>query len=299
VLHVISQPDRPAGRGKHVAPTPVSEWAMGAGLPLARTENVNAPEMLELLRAIKPECLVAIAFGQKLSEELLAITPHRGINLHASLLPRYRGAAPINWAIIDGNAQAGVCVIELVNRMDAGDIFASAATPIGQEETAGELHDRLARLGAPLVPGVLDEMEAATVRREAQDEAAASKARKLSRELAWVDFTQPAALVSARMRGLSPWPGVQLELVDAAGKSRGMATVLKCIAVGEAVHAPDTCGGVLADRTVACGSGSLQIITVQPAGKKAMDLQAFANGYGFTPGARVKSIVLPPASAQC
>ena len=151
ILHVFSQPDRPAGRGKHMTPTPVAQWALARGVALTRTENANAAENLQLLRDLKPDCLVVIAFGQKLSDELLAIAPHGGINLHSSLLPKYRGAAPINWAVINNDPLAGVSVIAITSVMDAGDILAAKSTPIGPSETAGELHDRLALLGAPLL----------------------------------------------------------------------------------------------------------------------------------------------------
>jgi methionyl-tRNA formyltransferase len=297
IIHVISQPDRPAGRGKQLTPTPVAQWALARGLPMTRTGNANAPENLQLLRDLKPDCLVVIAFGQKLSDELLAIAPHGGINLHSSLLPKYRGAAPINWAVINNDAATGVSVITITSVLDAGDILATASTPIGASETAGELHDRLALLGAPLLPAVLDQLAGKTVRRVPQDHALATRARKLSREQAWVDFTQPAAVVSARIRGMSPWPGVQVELVDAAGKSRAQATILKCVATASAAsHLPDQVGKVLPDRSVACGTGTLQILAIQPAGKRPMDLQAFANGYGFGPGARLRSVVpAPPA----
>jgi methionyl-tRNA formyltransferase len=294
LLHVFSQPDRPAGRGNKLTPTPVSQWALARaaeGVQLTRVEDANQPETLEQLRRLAPGCLVVIAFGQKLSDELLGIAPHGGINLHSSLLPKYRGAAPINWAVINDDAEAGVSVIEVTRVMDAGAILAKASTPIGAAETAGELHDRLALLGAPLLPAVLEGLERGVVERIAQDASKATRAPKLSREMAWVDFTRPAAEVSARIRGLSPWPGVQVELIDAGGKPRVRATVVKCQAsVSTAEHPAERCGMVLADRTVACGKGSLVLLMVQPAGKKGMDLQALANGYRYGPGARVASV---------
>ena len=303
VLHVITQPDRPAGRGRQEMATPVGQWVLarkgdpgsGGAIGLTRTANVNGTEVMELLRHLKPECLVVIAFGQKMSDELLATAPRAGINLHSSLLPKYRGAAPINWALINNDAVAGVSVIEVTRVMDAGDILALAETPIGPSETAGELHDRLALLGAPLLLDVLDRMATGTVTRSAQDHTKTTRAPKLSRELAWVDFAQPAPAVSARIRGLSPWPGVQVELTDPAGKPRVQAAILKCRATeSRQSHGPDDCGKVLEDRSVACRTGSLEILLVQPAGKKTMELQAFANGYGFGPAARLRSVVRPP-----
>ena len=293
VVGVISQPDRPAGRGGKMTATPVAAWAEGRGMKVLKTEDVNAAEALTAVRGMGAECLVVIAFGQKLSDEFLRVAKFGGINLHSSLLPKYRGAAPINWAVINGDAEAGVSVIEVTNVMDGGDILAEARTAVGEAETAGELHDRLAALGAPLLPRVLDELAAGTVRRVKQDVTLKSKAPKLSREIAWVDFSRPAAEVSARIRGLSPWPGVQVELTDAAGKVRGAVTLLKCRAVGSTPHGAEQCGVVAKDRTVTCGAGAIEVITVLPAGKKAMGLAAFANGYGFGEGARVRSVVAP------
>ena len=295
IVHVISQPDRPAGRGGRLTPTPVTQWALDHAVPVTRTGNVNAPEMLGLIRAAGAACLVVIAFGQKLSDEVLAAAKFGGINLHSSLLPKYRGAAPINWAVINDDTEAGVCVIEVTNVMDGGDILAEARTPIGETETAGELHDRLAALGAPLLPRVLDELSAGTVARQKQDPALRTKAPKLSREIAWVDFSRPAREVSARIRGLAPWPGVQVELIDAGGKARVMATIAKCrAAANTATHPAERCGMVLPDRTIACGVGAIELLTVQPAGKKAMELLPFANGYGLGAGARLRSVVPAP-----
>jgi methionyl-tRNA formyltransferase len=292
ILHIISQPDRPAGRGKVMTPTPVSQFAIENNIPLTRTENANAPEVLELLRSLQPECLGVIAFGQKLSDELLASAPRGGINLHSSLLPKYRGAAPINWAVINDDPEAGVCVIEVTSKMDAGDVLAKAATPIGLSETAGELHDRLAELGAPLLPLVLDGFAGGMVERVRQDAAQATRAQKLSRDMAWVDFTKDAPVVSARIRGMSPWPGVQVELMDPTGGRRIHATIVQCIARDSGrIHAVTECGEVLGDRTIACGTGSLEVLLIQPEGKKAMDLQAFANGYGFQKGWKARSRV--------
>lgn len=297
IIHIVSQPDRPAGRGKGLTPTPVAAWAAEKNIPITRPEDVNLPAVLAALRALNADAFVVIAFGQKLSDELLAIPRHKPvINLHSSLLPKYRGAAPINWAVLNNDPIAGACVIEVTSVMDGGDILAVASTPIGESETAGELHDRLAALGGPLVPQVLDAMEENRMQRTAQDVAKKTRAPKLNREMAWVDFTQPAELVSARIRGLSPWPGVQVELTDITGKPRTKATILQCRAKAGDEHAPEKCGHVLHDHTIACGKGSLEIMMIQPIGKKAMNAIAFANGYGLTQGVTVKSVIEPVKS---
>ena len=301
ILHILSQPDRPARRGKHLTPTPVSQWALDRNFPLTRTENANSPEILQMIRDLNPDAIVVIAFGQKLSNDFLALTKSPPINLHSSLLPKYRGAAPINWAVINNDPLAGVCVIEVTPTMDAGDILASVSTPIDPTETAGELHDRLALLGSPLLPKVLDDLANNTLTRTAQDPTLVTKARKLSRELAWADFTQPALQVSARIRGLSPWPGVKVELVPKNADEKHkpvIATLLKCRATTNTnSNEPADCGLVLPDRTIACGVGSIEILSIQPEGKKPMDLNAFANGYHLTPGARLRSVVPVPNTA--
>ncbi|HAW95192.1 MAG TPA: methionyl-tRNA formyltransferase, partial [Phycisphaerales bacterium] len=167
LLAVVSQPDRPAGRARRNTPTPISEWAMDRSKELIRPEDVNDPEVVRMIRGFEPDALVVIAFGQKIGEPLLQDLP--AFNLHASLLPAYRGAAPINRAMIDGCSETGVSVIELAQRMDAGDVHATRTLEIDPLETAGELHDRLAALGPDAVESVLEALAAGTTRGIVQD----------------------------------------------------------------------------------------------------------------------------------
>ncbi len=291
VLEVISQPDRPAGRGRHFTPTPVAEFARSHGLSVTTTANVNDPELLSRIASLAPDVLVVIAFGQKLSEALLALALHGGINLHASVLPEFRGAAPINRAILAGRTHTGVSVIRVANRMDAGDVLGVCHTPIGDTQTAGELHDHLAILGAPLLVHVLEKLDSgAPLSATPQDESRASQAPKLNRAMGWVDFTQSATEVSARIRGLSPWPGCAVDVFTADGRLRTAAILHKCQAK-PAVSAPGGIapGAVLPDFTIACGAGTLSVLTIQPIGRKMMDLAAFVNGYGLAGGYRLQS----------
>ncbi len=294
ILEVISQPDRPAGRGRHFTPTPVAEFARDHGLPVTTAANINDPESLSRMADLAANVMVVIAFGQKLSDHLLALAPHGGINLHASVLPDFRGAAPINRAILAGLTHTGVSVIRVSSRMDAGDILGVCHTPIGDTETAGELHDRLAVLGAPLLVQVLDQLESgALIPATPQDESRASAAPKLSRAMGWVDFTRPATVVSARIRGLSPWPGCAVDVFTTEAKLRTGAIVHKCRANADAPVPSGTAPGtVLPDLTIACGTGTLSILTLQPAGRKMMDLPSFINGYGLAAGYQLQS--LPP-----
>ena len=272
---VVSQPDRPAGRGRSETPTPISEFTLEGGGALLRVEDVNAPEVTEAFDAANINALVVIAFGQKLGEEVLRDT--FAINLHASILPRWRGAAPINRSMMAGDATTGVSVIKLASRMDAGDIYATSTTTIDPGETAGELHDRLAQLGVEPVLEVLSAFEDGTVEAVEQDEALATAARKLSKREATVDFNVPADSARARIHGLTPWPGCD---VLVAGDP------LRILRVKLVSNEPnDLEPGVLQEEgVVACQRGLLQLLEVQAPGKGPMAWDAFARGRQFQPG---------------
>ncbi len=252
-------------------------------MPLWKTPNVNDPEFVAQVAAVKPDILIAIAFGQKLSDSLLATAPHGGINLHPSLLPAFRGAAPVNWAILGGHKNTGVSVIRISPTMDGGEILLRDITAIGEDETAGELHDRLARTGAALVEKVLDRLPSGSMKGLIQDATRVSRAPKLNKRMAWVDFNQPAAMVSARIRGLSPWPGCLAELISPLGQTRTTVILLKCRARSDD-RLGQPAGKIQADLTIACRSGTVELLQVQPLGRKMMDFRSFVNGYGLQPG---------------
>ena len=211
VLAVFTQPSRPAGRKRVVTPTPVGAWANEQGLPCFEVADANDPAVVAQVAELSPDASVVIAFGQKLSPELIAAMGELAVNLHSSLLPKYRGAAPIHWAVINGDAETGVSVIGLAQRMDAGAMYAQLTTPIDSMETSGELHDRLAAdLGPDAVAGVLDDLAAGSLTPMEQDHAAATRARKFTKADGTVAFDQPAAAVRARVHGLNPWPGCRV-----------------------------------------------------------------------------------------
>lgn len=272
LVGVVSQPDRPAGRGGTLTPTPVSAWAQGAGVSeLMKPEDVNTPGALARISSWSPEAVVVIAFGQKLSPELVGIAP--AFNLHASLLPRWRGAAPINWAIVGGDVVTGNSVIGIAQRMDAGLVYATSRREIGPTATAGELHDLLSTDGVELMLGVLEGMAMGRARGEVQDETLRTRAPKLSREMAVVDFQRTADDCRRTINGLSPWPGVTVRL-------RGEA--LKLLRAGPASGGGAGPAGTLVDPqrgVVACGDGSIELIDVQPAGKRPMLWREFAAGH--------------------
>jgi methionyl-tRNA formyltransferase len=277
---VVSQPDRTAGRGRQLRPTPISEWALEGDLPLERPADVNETEVRERIRAQRADALVVIAFGQKLGPELL--DGLEAFNLHASLLPAYRGAAPINRAMMDALDRTGVSVIGLAERMDAGLVFARSDLAIDPEETAGELHDRLAELGPAAVLGVLERLAEGGLEGETQDEALVSQARKLSRKEATVAFDQPAARIRARVHGLTPWPGCDIQYDG---------TRLRLLRVREAVaEASAPIGTIHPDGSIACSEGVLQLIEVQPAGKKPMSFDAWLRGHPLSPDSRAEAI---------
>lgn len=274
VRAVVTQPDRPAGRGKTLTPNPVAAFA-AEHLPdadLIKPEKVNAPEVVDLVRAHPGDAWVVIAFGQYLGRKLLA--DRFAINLHASLLPRWRGAAPINHAILAGDAETGNSVITLAERMDAGFVLGQTRRAIDPAQTAGELHDQLAADGPELVLDVLARHAAGSLDPIEQDESLVTEAGKLSRDVAWVDFAQPAGDCRARINGLSPWPGVSVEIAGTRVK------LLRAAPEPGASAAEQAPGTLLdADRgVVACVGSALRLLEVQPAGKKPMPWDAFARG---------------------
>ncbi|MEM9417922.1 MAG: methionyl-tRNA formyltransferase [Planctomycetota bacterium] len=283
VIAVVSQPDKPAGRKRVLTPTPIVQWSADQGIETLKSEDVNTPEFVAKIQALSPDASVVIAFGQKLSPELIGAMGKLAINVHSSLLPKYRGAAPINWAMIENEAVTGVSVIGLAQKMDAGEIYATAETPIDPRETAGELHDRLAELGPACVAKVLDDLASDSLSPMVQDHALATKARKFTKADGTVDFNQPAALVRSRIHGLTPWPGCR---VVWCSTSTGEEKTLMLKRVAD--HTSDTNqgepGSVLADLHIACSGGSIELLEVQSPGGKAMPFAEFQKGHALKAG---------------
>ncbi len=266
---VVSQPDKPAGRKRRLTPTPVAEWAQRVGLSCIKPERVNEDSVLERVRSLGADAFVVIAFGQKIGPTLMEGV--FSINLHGSLLPEYRGAAPIQRAMMDGCTTTGVSVITLAQRMDAGDILAAASTPIRAEETAGELHDRLALLGPPVVARVLSKFRDGTLAATTQDESLATLAPKLGKAEGTTSFDQPAPCVRARIHGLNPWPGCSVMLDSTPVR------LLRVRDWPDEGHS-SVPGIVLDNLHVACASGAIEIREIQPEGGRAMTLEAYRHG---------------------
>lgn len=286
VVQVVSQPDRPAGRGKQMTPTPIAQRALEAGLPLLRTDAINREPLPDA------DVMVVIAFGQRIAETV-ANHPHLGsVNLHASRLPRYRGAAPINWAIMRGETLTGNSVIRLAPRMDAGAVLAESEIVIGELETAGELHDRLATDGATIVPRVVANLAAGAARETPQDEERATLAPKLSREDARLDWTDAADALARRVRGLYPWPGCRVKVCDAEGAEVGRIRLVRARAVeGYDEGARWFPGEITASGLVHAGRGAVEVVEVQPDGKRPMSLADYRRGHRWHAGLGLESVV--------
>jgi methionyl-tRNA formyltransferase len=282
IVQIVSQPDRPAGRGRTLTPTPIAAFAADQNLPLLKTANIN-------VETLPPaDAMVVIAFGQKIGEAAVHHPRLGSVNLHASILPKYRGAAPINWAIINGEAVAGNSVIRLAPKMDAGAVLGQSSLAIGELETAGELHDRLAADGAPLVLKVLGQLAAGTAIETPQDESQATIAPKLSREASKLDFARPAAELARQVRGMYPWPGCRVRLVDVSGVELARVTLVRARAAeGDAGMTP---GIINVNGLVSCGSGAIEVVELQPEGKRPMSLAAFRNGHRWDANMRLESV---------
>ncbi|MCK4913311.1 MAG: methionyl-tRNA formyltransferase [Planctomycetes bacterium] len=283
---IVTQPSKPAGRGRKTKPTAVASWAMENSVSFIETANVNSNEIYKKLVLLEPDLILVIAFGQKISNEIISL-PEKGIiNVHSSLLPKYRGAAPINWAIINGEAKTGVSVITVVDKMDAGDILSQAKTEILDTETAGQLHERLAKLAAPLLVETIAGIENDSANYVRQDSSKATAAPKLKKSDGFLDFNESAEILTRKIRGLWPWPAAAA-IYQPQKTNKDLQII---IAEAEPIENLDTnpknlsVGSLDENLNVICGSGAIEIMKIKPAGKKVMTFAEFANGRHCQPG---------------
>jgi len=280
---VFTQPDRPRGRGKVLAPPPVKELALKFKLPVFQPEKLRDPEAVEQLRILKPDLIVVVAYGQILPKSVLEIPRYGCINVHASLLPRYRGAAPINKAIVDGEQVAGVTTMLMDVGLDTGDMLIKRATEIGDEETAGELHNRLALLGCEAMEETLRRLCDGTLRPEPQDDAQSSYAPMMKKEDGRIDWNRSATVIHNLVRGLTPWPGA-FTLWDGQ-----MLKLGRTLAEEGPAAEPGTVLSADADGVcIACGEGVLRVRELQLAGKKKLPASDFLRGASLSAGARLE-----------
>lgn len=281
ILAVVTQPDRPKGRGNKLLQTPVKEYALAQGLTVYQPQKVKTPEFVELLHELQPELIVVAAFGQFLSKEILELPKYGCINVHASLLPKYRGAAPIQYAIIKGEKESGVTIMQMDIGMDTGAMLDKVVVPIAENTTMGELHDALREQGAALLLEVIDKIATGTAVAEPQDDVQATYATLLDRSMEHIDWSKTAQEVHNLIRGFNPAPSTFTKLPN--GKSlkiwgSKMTDKSSAAAAGTVIETGKH------SFFVACGEGVLEITEVQPESKKRMPAQVFLNGRGVQEG---------------
>ena len=275
IVGVYTQPDRPKGRGMKMVFSPVKELALKHDIPVFQPENFREEEAVEQLRALQPDVVAVVAYGRILPQRVLDIPTKGCVNIHASLLPQYRGSAPYQWAVLDGLAETGVTAQHMVLKMDAGDIIDVAKTPIGENETAGEVLDKLAVLGADLLSRTLTRFSQGEVAGTPQNEENVSFAPMLDKSMCPIDWTKPARQVHNHVRGLHPWPVATAELAGTKFKIHSTVVV---------EGKPDAAPGTILALTktglqVACGDGAVEIRSLQAEGGKRMNAPDYFRGH--------------------
>jgi len=289
VALVITQPDRRAGRGRKLKASAAKTAAVERQVPVFQPPGVNAPEAVALVRHLEPDVMVVQAFGQKLSSEMLSVPEFGCCNVHASLLPAYRGAAPVNWALINGEERTGVTIIRMSERIDAGGILGQQVVEVAPDWTAGELARVLAEVGARLMLHVLHQLERGTAHALEQDPSKVSQAPRLTKRDGLIPWRKRARDVHNHIRGMTPWPGA-FTFPTEGRTGRALRLLVLESWVARETGTEDEPGTVLSiDETglvVACGEGSVRIAQVKPAGGRAMSAAAFAHGRGVACGMR-------------
>ncbi|MDN5352253.1 MAG: methionyl-tRNA formyltransferase [Clostridiales bacterium] len=285
VIGVFTQPDKPKGRGKKLAPPAVKVVAEAAGIPVYQPKKVKEAEWVETLKSLEPDVIVVVAYGQLLSKAILDIPKFGCVNVHASLLPRHRGAAPINWAIAEGDAETGVTTMLMDPGLDTGDMLLKTKVTIDSTMTAGELHDILAVKGAELLKETLDKMAAGTLVPEPQDNALSTYAPMLSKDIAEIDWSMPAEKIERRVRGFNPWPVAHTAYEGSAMKVFRAEVIATIGGMDSSETAPGTVVAVERDGfVVKTGDGFLKILELQWGSQKRMAADAFLRGHQVVPG---------------
>ncbi len=281
VVLAVTQPDRPKGRGNAMACSPVKEVAVAHGIPVFQPVKLRLPENVEVIRNAAPDMIVVAAFGQILSQEVLDIPKYGCLNVHASLLPKYRGAAPIQWCILDGETETGVTIMKMDAGIDTGDILLQKTVPIASDETGGSLHDKLALVGAEALTEAISGVVNGTLIPVPQGDMTTAYAKQLTKEMGRLDFSVDAVVLERYIRGLNPWPGTYTY------RDGKMLKIWKAEA-DLSETSKEACGTVIAsDRqsfSVATGNGTLIVYEVQPEGKRRMSAEDYLRGYALTCG---------------
>ena len=282
VALVVTQPDKPKGRGGKMQYTPVKEVAVAHNIPVYQPKRIREPECIEELRKYNADIMGVIAFGQILPKEILEMTPYGCVNVHASLLPSYRGAAPIQWAVINGEKVSGVTTMQMNEGLDTGDMLLKVEIPLDEKETGGSLHDKLAEAGARLCVETLDALKAGTVTPEKQGDSPTAYAKMLDKHMGKIDWKMSAKEIERLIRGLNPWPSAYTRWNE---NDKGMKIWEAEVAEGQTDKAAGTVVEVAKDGFfVQTGDGLLKITALQIPGKKRMDAAAFLRGYQMETG---------------
>lgn len=281
---IVTQPEKSAGRGRKTTPTAVAKWAEENSIPFIETPDNTSPALIGKIAEAEPDLILVIAFGQKICNELINLPSKGMINVHGSLLPKYRGAAPINWAIVNGDTKTGITIATITEQWDAGKILAQAEAKIAEDETAEVLHDRLAKLAAPVLVDTIDKIQDGTATYAEQDHSLATRAPKLKKSDGIIDFDAPADSIRNKIRGLWPWPGASAMYIC----KQNSKTCRVTFAMAEVVRGDSSSAqspGMLDGRlNVICSRDALKIVKIKPAGRSLMNFSDFINGYNTKPG---------------
>ena len=275
VAAVVTQPDKPKGRGKTLMPTPVKEAALKYAIPVYQPLKVRAEEFVKVLEKIAPDIIVVAAFGQIISKEILELPKYGCINVHASLLPAYRGAAPIQWAVINGDKESGVTIMQMDEGLDTGDMLLKTVVPLDEKETGGSLFDKLSKAGADLLLKTLDALENGTVTPQKQGESPTAYAKMLTKDMGAIDWNRPAKELERLIRGLNPWPSAYTKL---NGKTLKIWAADVCGQTGEKAQPGTVLKAEKDEFLIQTGEKILSVKELQLEGKKRMDTAAFLRG---------------------
>ncbi|MCQ4022592.1 MULTISPECIES: methionyl-tRNA formyltransferase [unclassified Ruminococcus] len=276
VIGTFTQPDKPKGRGYTLAPPPVKVTALEHNIPVFQPKTLKDGDALNILKELAPDCIVVVAYGKILPKAILDLPKYGCINVHASLLPKYRGAAPIQWSVLNGEAETGVTSMYMDEGLDTGDMIMKRSCKIDENETAGQLHDKLSQLGASIIVDTLTALENGTAKREKQNDSDSCYSPMLDKSLCQINWSDTAKQVHNKVRGLSPWP-------VAIASINGKKVKIHQTRLSDKQGTP---GEIIATSplTVACGCGSVIIDELQLEGKKRMDSQSFLNGHKLNIG---------------
>lgn len=286
VVAVVTQPDRPKGRGKNMQFSPVKECALAHNIPVMQPVNVSVPEVIDELRAYEPELIVVVAFGQFVTKKIREMPKYGCINVHASLLPKYRGAGPIQWAVINGEKESGVTTMYMCREIDKGDMLLKDTVTLDPKETGDSLHDKLSMMGGPLLLKTIDKLEDGSAVRIPQCEEESTYAPKLEKTMGNIDWTMDADRIERLVRGLNSWPGTFTKIHGKTVKIWDCDVVCQ-EALTESQAAAETGTVIVSEKDqliVKAGNGALSLRMLQPEGKKNMTVDAYLRGYPIAQG---------------